>query len=70
MGPREHMGRPGLRCDSLSWGPGQTQGSRTGLEGKREQTMTKGGGPGEALQNSAPWLSCLCHQPGHCNSLD
>lgn len=43
MGPRACMGRPGLRWDSLSWGPGQAQRPRTGLQGKQGQTMGVGG---------------------------
>ena len=54
MGPRERMGRPGLRWDSLSWGPGQAQWPRTGLEGKWGADYVWGCGSGEALWNSAP----------------
>ena len=60
MGPREHMGRPGLRLDSLSWGLSQAQWPGAGLEGKQGQVVT-GGGPGEAQQSSPPgsaiWMS-------------
>lgn len=53
MGLREHMGRPGLRLDCLSWGLSQAQRPGAGLEEKQGQMVT-GGGPGEAQQSSPP----------------
>lgn len=71
MGPRERMGRPGLRWDSLSWGPGQAQWPRTGLEGKRGADYVWGFGAWKGTVGLCPLTQLSeCHQLGHCNSLD
>ena len=62
------MGKPDLRLDGMSWGPGLAQ-QPWSRPGREAGTGGDWGGPREALQSSPPGSASGCHQPYHCNSL-